>query len=315
MLAEVGVQTLGQLKRKGAIAAYVAAKRKNKTVSLNLLYGIIAAIENCDWRKVHRERKLELVLAVEDYEQQHPLKQIKNSKSVDELMQLRNIGKAMRQDFALLNIRTVKQLAKQNPDKLYKRIRSLTGTRHDPCVWDTYAAAIHQAKTGEALPWWHFTQQRKARDKDGNRTKKRLVAIHNVEVAKVFNTYPAMIRVKLMVLRKLIFEVASATPGVGDLTETLKWNQPSYLTEQSGSGSLIRIDQVKDEPGKYAMYFHCQTTLVEQFRRMFEGEFKFIGNRCILFDVAKTVPETKLRHCIELALTYHHRRYYKGNGH
>jgi predicted flap endonuclease-1-like 5' DNA nuclease len=81
----------------------------------------------------------------------------------DELSQLRNIGKAMRQDFVRLGIETVQQLARWNADTLYARIQELTGTRHDPCVWDTYAAAIHQAKTGEALPWWAFTKIRKAR--------------------------------------------------------------------------------------------------------------------------------------------------------
>jgi hypothetical protein len=30
-------------------------------------------------------------------------------------------------------------------------------------VWDTFAAAVHQARTGEALPWWHFTAERKRR--------------------------------------------------------------------------------------------------------------------------------------------------------
>ena len=92
---------------------------------------------------------------------------IKHKRDTDELSQLRNIGKAMRQDFELLNIRNVAQLAKQDANKLYARIQTLTGSRHDPCVWDTYAAAIHQAKTGEALPWWHFTKIRKARQNEG----------------------------------------------------------------------------------------------------------------------------------------------------
>ena len=85
--------------------------------------------------------------------------------AVDELGQLRNIGKAMRADFDLLGITSVKQLALCDADELYQRIQTLTATRHDPCVWDTYAAAIHQAKTGEALAWWEFTKVRKARRK------------------------------------------------------------------------------------------------------------------------------------------------------
>jgi predicted flap endonuclease-1-like 5' DNA nuclease len=313
VLAGLGVRTLAQLKRKGAIATYVAAKRSNKSVSLNLLYGIVSAIEDCDWREVKRTRKLELVLAVEDYEQQHSGIAVK-SNAKDELMQLRNIGKAMRQDFELLNIHTIKQLAKQDPDSLYKRIQQLTGTRHDPCVWDTYAAAIHQAKTGEALPWWHFTKIRKDRDAAGGNNRRPLQATPPPDVARVFDRYPARVRIKLMQLRRLIFRVAAETPGVGHLTETLKWNQPSYLTEQSRSGTLVRIDQIKGDTGKYAMYFHCQTTLLDEFRKMFADDFRFVGNRCIMFDVNQVYSETKLGQCIEMALTYHHRSYHRGNG-
>lgn len=169
MLAEVGVTSLKELQRKGAIAVYVAAKRANKAVSLNLLYGLVSAIEDCDWRKVQRERKLELVIAVEDYEKLHPITGDRRTKSKrsDELLQLRNIGKAMRSDFDLLGITSVAQLSKQDANKLYARIQTLTGTRHDPCVWDTYAAAIHQAKTGEALAWWHFTKIRKEQQANG----------------------------------------------------------------------------------------------------------------------------------------------------
>lgn len=307
MLAKVGVHTLAQLKRKGAIATYVAAKRSNKAVSLNLLYGIIAAIEDCDWRNVQRERKLELVLAVDDYESEHPVRSRANHRN-DELIQLRNIGTAMRQDFELLNIHTIKQLAKQNADRLYERIQQLTGTRHDPCVWDTYAAAIHQAKTGEALPWWHFTKIRKSRESQFKRAKKGSTNNRGTEQSTLFNNYPSKVRNKLLALRRLILDVAASTPGVGKLTETLKWNQPSYVTEQSRSGSLIRIDRVKNDPEKYAIYFHCQTTLVEEFKKMFEDDLNFVGNRCIVFDLNEPIPEKQLRHCIEQALTYHRRK-------
>ena len=83
-------------------------------------------------------------------------------RSGDELLALRNIGPAMRRDFALLGIRSVKQLARRQPDKLFARLQALTGLRQDPCVLDTFAAAIHQARTGEALPWWVFSRKRKA---------------------------------------------------------------------------------------------------------------------------------------------------------
>jgi hypothetical protein len=80
-----------------------------------------------------------------------------------ELSDLRNIGKAMLSDFEMLGIASVEQLAVQDADELYLRLSRLTGSRQDPCVHDTFAAAINQAKTGEALDWWSFTPLRKAR--------------------------------------------------------------------------------------------------------------------------------------------------------
>jgi hypothetical protein len=157
MLAKIGIHTLAQLTKAGAVPVYVMTKRVDKVVSLNLLYGLVGSIEDCDWRKVQRERKLELLNAIEEYEHAHPTESL-------QLKDLRNIGKAMLLDFELLGVSSVKQLARCNADKLYARIQELTHTRHDPCVWDTYAAAIHQAKTGEALAWWEFTKVRKERE-------------------------------------------------------------------------------------------------------------------------------------------------------
>lgn len=129
--------------------------------------------------------------------------------------------------------------------------------------------------------------------------------IENPEVAAVFETYPNEIRSKLMFLRQLIFDIASRTNGVGELEETLKWGQPSYLTTQTKSGSLVRIDQIKSQEGKYAMYFHCQTTLVDTFKEMYRGQFEFGGNRSIIFRVKDKVPVKELSHCVSMALTYH----------
>jgi hypothetical protein len=126
-------------------------------------------------------------------------------------------------------------------------------------------------------------------------------------VTAVFAGYPNPVKSKLLALRKLIFETAKTTSGVGPLEETLKWGQPSYLTTESKSGSTIRIDQVKAEAGGYAVYFHCQTDLVETFRELYP-ELRYGGNRCILLDAGDKVPEEALRHCIALALTYHTRK-------
>jgi hypothetical protein len=125
------------------------------------------------------------------------------------------------------------------------------------------------------------------------------------EVAAVFAQYPPVVRRKMMALRKLIFETAAATPGAGTLTETLKWGEPSYLTRASGSGSTIRIDWKQKFPERYALYFNCQTTLVDTFRTLFPQDLRFEGNRAIVFGVRDRLPVRDVRFCVAAALTYH----------
>src|SRR6476659_9769991 len=130
---------------------------------------------------------------------------------------------------------------------------------------------------------------------------------HDAAVEAVFEAYPQPVKSRLLALRRLIFDTAKTTSGVGALEEALKWGQPSYLTTESRSGSTIRIDQVKAEAGQYAVYFHCQTDLVETFRELYP-DLRYGGNRSILLDAADRLPETALRHCVALALTYHLRK-------
>jgi hypothetical protein len=123
-------------------------------------------------------------------------------------------------------------------------------------------------------------------------------------VAAIFDAYPKATRTKLLALRKLIFDTAARTDGVGALEETLKWGQPSYLTPATKSGSTIRIDGIKGDDTRFAAYFICHTNLVEMFRELYRGKFKFEGNRAILLDVKEPLPVEELGHCIAMALTY-----------
>ena len=77
------------------------------------------------------------------------------------LADLRNVGKATLGDFALLGITTLAELAARDPDLLYAEMQRRTKSPQDPCVRDVFAATIHQARTGLALDWWHFTPVRK----------------------------------------------------------------------------------------------------------------------------------------------------------
>jgi Pathogenicity locus len=73
------------------------------------------------------------------------------------LSDLRNVGTATLGDLRLLQIQTVEELARQDPTKLFRELERLTQKRQDPCVWDVFAAIIHEAATGEPTNWWKWT--------------------------------------------------------------------------------------------------------------------------------------------------------------
>jgi Domain of unknown function (DU1801) len=115
-------------------------------------------------------------------------------------------------------------------------------------------------------------------------------------------------RKTLTELRALILETAKATPGVGAIEEGLRWGQHSFLTTETGSGSTIRIDTLRSDVQKCAIYFHCQSGLVDMFRNIYLTKLSFDGNRAIVFKAGKNLPKQALSHCIGLALTHHLRK-------
>jgi len=126
----------------------------------------------------------------------------------------------------------------------------------------------------------------------------------NSEVEAKFKAYPSNVRPKLLALRELVFETAAATKGAGEVEESLKWGEPAYVTSNK-SGSAVRIDWKSKDPNHFVMYFNCQTNLVESFRSMFPNDFKFEGNRALVFSLADQVPKDSLAMCIAASLTYH----------
>lgn len=86
---------------------------------------------------------------------------------VRKLFDLKNVGKATLGDLQLLEIDTVEELARCDATKLFHELERRTGKRHDPCVWDVFAAIIHEAKTGEGNSWWKSTPERKRLQEEG----------------------------------------------------------------------------------------------------------------------------------------------------
>ncbi len=122
-------------------------------------------------------------------------------------------------------------------------------------------------------------------------------------VAAVFDDMPPPLRTRLMELREIIFDVADTTDGIGPLTETLKWGQPSYLTEETKSGVTVRLGALKDAPDSCAVFVTCSSGVIDTLRNRVP-ELTFGGNRAIELPLEGPLPEVPLTRAIALALTY-----------
>lgn len=127
------------------------------------------------------------------------------------------------------------------------------------------------------------------------------------EVAGKFANYPAHVRPCLEKLRALIFDVASHTPGVGQLEECLKWGEPAYLTSQTKSGTTIRFDWSSKRPEHFSLLFNCQSNVISQCKDLLP-ELDYQGNREIRFALSEPLAQDSIRLCVQMALTYHLRK-------
>lgn len=127
------------------------------------------------------------------------------------------------------------------------------------------------------------------------------------EVAAVFADSPAAAREYLTRLRALILDTATAHPEIGPLTETLKWGEPSYLPERPRTGTTIRLGWYAGDEN-IRLFVHCQTSLIKEWRDLYEPDLTFIGNRELRLPTHKPLPIAALKHCVAMALTYHLRK-------
>ncbi|GHW73396.1 hypothetical protein VCSRO103_3663 [Vibrio cholerae] len=117
---------------------------------------------------------------------------------------------------------------------------------------------------------------------------------------KKFASYPDHIKLALMSIRSLIFEI-SESRELGEVKESLKWGEPSYSVI---NGSTIRFDWKAKYPEQYFIFFNCKTKLVDTFRELYSDTLKFQGNRAIVLNINEALPIEQLSHCIEISLKY-----------
>jgi DNA transformation protein len=70
LLARAGVHDAATLRSRDVFDLYAELKRLEPSTSLNLLYALIGACENIDWRAIARERRTAILLELDA--RQHP---------------------------------------------------------------------------------------------------------------------------------------------------------------------------------------------------------------------------------------------------
>lgn len=123
--------------------------------------------------------------------------------------------------------------------------------------------------------------------------------ITSPKIQTAFDAFPPETQSGAMALRALIFQTAKGISGMPAPTECLRWGQPAYITP---IGSTLRIGIPKS--GGFALYAHCQSTIISQFAQTFGMDFQVEGNRAVLFQNKHDIQPEKLRLMIEHALTY-----------
>jgi hypothetical protein len=125
------------------------------------------------------------------------------------------------------------------------------------------------------------------------------------ELQAAIASYPDAVQQQVFRLRAEILAVAASSEGVGELLETLKWGELSFVTEQSKSGSTLRVAWQAKQPEYLGLYVNCKTSLVDSYQTLFPGLFVYQKQRALLLPLDQAWPLAELRICIAMALRYH----------
>ncbi|SMX44254.1 DUF1801 domain-containing protein [Octadecabacter ascidiaceicola] len=116
-----------------------------------------------------------------------------------------------------------------------------------------------------------------------------------------FAAFPQPARDTLMSLRAMIYEIGKTLP-VGRIEESTKWGQPSYATPDTNLATPIRLGLSK--AGDPAIFTHCQTTVMNDFRALAPPDMAFDGNRAVHLPTDSALNLDELAPLIRAALTY-----------
>src|ERR1051325_1544652 len=82
----------------------------------------------------------------------------------DALTTIPNVGPKIAAKLRRLGIEDVGDLRGGDGEDLFERLCAMDGQRHDPCLLDTFVAAVDYADGAPARPWWEDSRERLARE-------------------------------------------------------------------------------------------------------------------------------------------------------
>src|SRR5436305_15034804 len=82
-----------------------------------------------------------------------------NREEIARLEDIPNIGPAVATDLRQLGITTPGDLLGRDPYAMYDDLCRITSQRHDPCLLDTFIAAVRFIEGAPKKPWWKYTVQ------------------------------------------------------------------------------------------------------------------------------------------------------------
>ena len=90
-----------------------------------------------------------------------PTKKVAPIRELARLEDIPNVGPSVAGDLRQLGIAEPADLLDRDPYAMYADLCRLTGHRHDPCLLDTFIAAVRFMQGEPKKPWWKYTAERK----------------------------------------------------------------------------------------------------------------------------------------------------------
>lgn len=118
---------------------------------------------------------------------------------------------------------------------------------------------------------------------------------------ETLQSFPDEVQGKMEVLRELVHEIAQEEELVTELEETLRWGEPTFI---SNVGTSLRMGWSDKRPDQYGLFVQCSSLVIPTIRAVHADALRYDKNRGVLFQNEEDLPLDLLRPMIHAALVY-----------